>query len=73
MKVITDRYTNRKTLSPTPRTIVTADPKTEEGRQLSIFATQLDKGHLQGIFHQQQQPEKFIRKLAYWKYCESSL
>ena len=61
MRVVIDRYTNRKILSATSRTIVTSDPQTAEGRQMASDAAKIEPGQLQGILNQQ--PEKFIRNL----------
>ena len=56
-----DRYSNRKFLLPTFRTIITSDPQTEEGLQMSSDARNLNRGLLQDILDKQ--PETFIRNL----------
>lgn len=62
-KVQVDKNTNRKFLSTTSRTILTIDPNTEEGNQLTSYANELNPDELMNIFLQQTQPEQFFRKI----------
>nr|CAH0109232.1 unnamed protein product [Daphnia galeata] len=63
-KVQVDKNTNRKFLSTTSRTILTIDPNTEEGNQLTSYANELNPDELMNIFLQQTQPEQFFRNKA---------
>lgn len=62
VKVSVERNNNnRKMLTATSRTVVTMDPNTKDGRQLSTFAAGLDGTELSDLFFLQQQSDQFIR------------
>ena len=62
VKVSVERNNNnRRMLTATSRTVVTMDPNTKDGRQLSTFAAGLDGTELSDLFFLQQQSDQFIR------------
>ena len=64
VKVGVNGYSNRKFLSATPRSVLTIDPQSVDGNMLTHYARFIlpDPGTLTNLIHQQQEPDRFIRK-----------
>jgi len=64
-KIAVDRYTNRKILVGTARSLYTIDPQTDSGREMTVFAThQLPAPSVMQDLIQHQSNDKFYRNIT---------